>query len=229
MNFLLSILPVLAFPCLACAETPEAKGNPSEKPARWTVTGDWIAKHPKWDDTITLRQDGTFSRGHGEGGKWRLTVDVDRPVLQLDWKDWNAETVEMITGDLFRGSARSGVLELRRATTADAVAVGEAKPQPAAAKEVDDPALRARLSDSVWRLQDGKKFTLKADGSTSGDWHERKGSWRIVGRNQVELTILWRPKGPSTVSVESNGSLLRWPDSEWGQIARRVEPESPER
>jgi hypothetical protein len=195
------------------------------KPDKWNVTGEWHGKHPNWKDTVTLRADGRFARAKGGGGKWRLIIQHDRPALELDWDEWHPEIIEMVSPDLFRGSVRRGTLELRRAADNSVAATGP-KFETERPKEFNDPALKARLSDSTWRLHDGKQFTLRADGSTKGSWHNRKGFWRIVAPNKIELTIMWRPSLPSTVTIEANGSVLRWSDSEWAQIARRVESKS---
>jgi hypothetical protein len=89
---------------------------------------------------------------------------------------------------------------------------------------IPGPGTQERLSDSVWRLKDGKRFTLRADGSTSGSWHNRKGRWRIIGSNKIQLTMNWKPSAPAVATVESDGTVLRWSDSEWGQVAKRIEP-----
>src|SRR4051812_47582707 len=90
-------------------------------------------------------------------------------------------------------------------------------------KEFSDPALKERLQDSTWVFQDGKRFTLHADGSTSASWHSRKGVWRIIGKNRLQLTITWKLEAPGIVSVESDASVVRWSDEEWGKLAKRVE------
>ena len=77
----------------------------------------------------------------------------------------------------------------------------------------------------MWQFRDGKQFTLNPGGSTTSDWHNRKGSWRIVGPNQVALSVMWRDKTAPTVSVESKASVLRWSDDYWGQIAKRIVPD----
>jgi hypothetical protein len=223
MNFRIIPFVFLASTSLTCAETPTVETPPPAQPSKWTVTGNWFGKHAKWSDMIAIRPDGTFSRSEGGGGKWRLSAQGDHPVLELNWDSWQPEVIDMISPDIFRGSTRSGKFELRRVAGEIAVAPAE-KPQLEPEKEFDDPALKSRLTNSVWQLQDGKQFTLHSDGSTTGDWHTRKGSWRIIGPNQVQLTITWREKQPSTVAVDTNGSILRWPDTEWAQIAKRLGP-----
>jgi hypothetical protein len=199
-----------------------ADATPAGEPKKWEVTGEWAAKTPDWKGTISIRPDGTFARGMGDGGKWRLTAKDGKAALELNWDKWDTQVLTMLSPDLFRAKVRKGTIELRR-KAADGSVAAPPKPEDAWLDEYKDPALKQRLDDSVWRLKDGKRFTLRADGTTDGSWHSRKGRWRIVGANKVQLTINWRPEGPATVSVESNGQLLRWGESEWGQIAKRVE------
>jgi len=158
-----------------------------------------------------------------DDGKWTFTTENDHPVLQLNWDRWKANTLTMIDPNLFRGKTAGGTFELRRATD-ETAAPADAKPAPEWLKEFDDPALKARLTDSVWALHDGKHYKLHADGTTTGSWHDRKGAWRIVGSNKVQLTITWRPQGPAIATVEADGSILRWSDADWGQLAKRIEP-----
>jgi hypothetical protein len=229
MSIHILIMGVLVFGTSNGAESALVADRPTpSKSGKWSVTGEWHGKHPNWKDIVTLRADGTFARAKGGGGKWRLIIREDRPALELDWDEWHPEIIEMVSPDLFRGSVRRGTLELRRATARSVTAAGP-KFEKEPLKEFEDPALKARLSNSTWRLHDGKQFTLRADGSTKGSWHNRKGSWRIVAPNKVQLTIMWRPAPPSTVMVEANGSVLRWSDSEWAQIAKRVESKSTQR
>jgi hypothetical protein len=193
-----------------------------ENQKNWDPTGEWAAKHPDWKGKITIRPDGTFARGIGDGGKWRLTNENGQAALELNWEKWDTQVLPMISPDLFRGKVRRGTFELRRIQTT-AAAEGKPKPETEWLEGYQAPALKERLNDSVWRLKDGKRFTLRADGSTSGSWHNRKGQWRIVGSNKIQLTMNWKPSGPAVAAVESDGTVLRWSDSEWGQVAKRVE------
>lgn len=211
---------VRATPPETKAPDSPATGDPT-KP-KWSVVGEWQVTHPNWQGTLAIRPDGTFARAHGDGGKWTLTADGDHLVLQLIWNSWVTETAAMITPDRFVGRVRKGEFELRRGEE-QAPAEPASTLQPPPAKEFDDPAAKARLSDSTWQLEDGKHFTLHADGSTTADWHDRKGSWRTVGPNRVQLAILWRERPMATVTVERDGTLLRWSDEDWGKLAKRVE------
>jgi len=96
--------------------------------------------------------------------------------------------------------------------------------EPPFQKEFNDPVLKDRLKDSTWQFQDGKRFTLHADGTTTASWHARHGLWRIIGRNKLQLIVTWKGEIPSVVSVEGGASLLRWSDEEWGKLAKRVGP-----
>ena len=207
------------------AASPPADAQASDKLAdakpNWTVVGEWEVKHPNWNGTLTIRADGTFSRKNGDGGKWRLTADHHEPALQLIWDAWGTEIAQMITPDLFRGQVRKGAIELRRGGNAAPEEVAATPPaQPP--EGIDAPELKKKLSDSTWELRDGKHFTLHADGSTTGDWHNRKGFWRITSPTTVQLTIQWRDLPPATVTLNADATVLRWSDEEWGQIARRV-------
>lgn len=223
MKAFLPPLGLLLTSALALAQAPAPPIQPAPPtPLPWSVTGNWFAKHPAWDDTLSIQADGSFIRSDGDGGKWRLIIKDDHPALEMTWEGWKPEILSMITQNLFRGPMRNGVLELRR------IAPGVPVPPPPKAsaepaKEFDAPKLKALLQDSVWRLRDGKQFTLHADGTTSGSWHSRKGFWRIIGPNQVQLTIAFADRPPATVTVEgSTATHLRWPDEDWGVLAKRL-------
>lgn len=210
---------------LEAADTSEPKsGKPptaAVEQSNWTVAGEWRVKHPNWNGMLVIRPDGTFSRPHGDGGKWTLTAQGNHLTLQLVWSSWVTENADMISPDHFRGEVRKGPFELRRGEK-------QASEEPVAApkfpppKEIDAPELKTKLSDSTWELRDGKRFTLHADGSTSGDWHDRKGFWRITSPDTVQLTIQWRNSPPATVTPNADATVLRWSDEDWGQIAKRV-------
>ena len=54
--------------------------------------------------------------------------------------------------------------------------------------EMQRNQLRARLRGSTW-LWGSKTFTLHPDGTTSGSWLPRKGTWKITGPRTAELVI----------------------------------------
>ena len=216
-----------AKPLTAPPSNPPTSDNSSgnTEKTNWSVVGEWRVTHPNWKGILSIRPDGTFSRPQGDGGKWTLTAQDDHLSLQLVWSSWGTETAHMIAPDYFRGEVRKGRFELRRG---EKVVPEEptATQQPPPPKEFNAPALKKQLSDSTWELRDGKHFTLHADGSTSGDWHDRKGFWRIVSPNAVQLTMQWRTIPPTTVTADSDATVLRWSDEDWGQIAKRVKSES---
>jgi len=221
VRLLLALL-CLAFPeHLKCALAAGPSENP-EKARKWDVIGDWATKTPDWKGTITIRADGTFARRIGDGGKWRLTTKGGEAALELDWEKWEKQVLPMVSPDLFRAKVRRGTVEMRRIEM-NSLGKAKTKVESEWLAEQKVPALKERLNDSVWRLKDGKRFTLRADGTTSGSWHNRKGQWRIVGPDKIQLSINWRSESPSVALVESDGTVLRWSDSEWGQIAKRVE------
>lgn len=203
---------------------PENSSGAADK-TNWSVAGEWQVIHPNWKGVLIIRPDGTFLRPHGDGGKWTLTAQGDQLSLQLVWGSWVTETALMIAPDFFRGEMRKGPFELRRGEKR-VPENSAATPPPSPPKEFDAPDLKTKLADSTWELRDGKHFTLHADGSTSGDWHDRKGFWRIVSPDSLQLTIQWRTVPPATVILNADATVLRWSDEEWGQIAKRVKAEA---
>lgn len=161
--------PLNSTPSTSASENPSV---PADK-TNWSVAGEWQVSHPSWKGALIIRPDGTFLRPHGDGGKWTLSAQGDQLALKLIWDSWVTDTALMIAPDLFRGEVRSGLIELRRGekrVAEDAAATPPLSPP----KDFDAPDLKAKLADSTWALRDGKHFTLHADGSTSGDWHDRK-------------------------------------------------------
>ena len=231
-----SILPMTLIALAGQPATPERPGfsrGPLQasqntnwmKPGVWSITGTWTVNHPNWFDELLIYPDGTFVRAGGthDGGKWRLDVETGHVVLELTWKSWGTERAAMITSDCFQGRAATGDFELRRIATF----ISDCPVPPSEVgfqKPFEDPSLQAKLKDSTWRLADGKHFSLHADGLTTGDWHDRKGRWRIIGPEKVQVTIWWRPTAPETVTVENDGTVLRWSDDS-GRLAKRKEGE----
>jgi hypothetical protein len=74
----------------------------------------------------------------------------------------------------------------------------------------------------VWQLRDGKRFTLRADGTTTASWHKREGAWKTVAPNKIQLTISMSALPPETVTIESDATVLRWADADFGMLAFRL-------
>ena len=78
----------------------------------------------------------------------------------------------------------------------------------ASVKAMDE--LKEKLKDSKWDQKDGKTFELHADGTTRGSWHERKGFWKVVGPNLIDMHVNWGPSPPDHVTVSPDANLLHW-------------------
>ena len=81
---------------------------------------------------------------------------------------------------------------------ANAVAanIGTPKPpvvdpvKPIAPVENEKTSLTKQLSNTEWRVtSDGRTFTLHPDGTTTSDWHQRKGSWKVTGAHTLDLSV----------------------------------------
>lgn len=96
----------------------------------------------------------------------------------------------------------------------------EQKAPPTAAEAQQMADLKQRLSGSTWDRKDGKKFTLQVDGTTTGSWHERKGFWKVIAPNMVEMHISWAPEPPERVTLNPDAALMRWVKG--GEIAKRA-------
>jgi hypothetical protein len=228
MNLLFFLLAALTFE----GGTSDAKGIPADIAGlkREHLIGHWEATHPRWRGRIELQESGRFARAGGDGGRWQLKADVDPPVLELDWDEWAKESARALSPNLFKGAVRDGEITLKRMPdggTQDTSAEAK-KEQQETLPEFHAPELKAQMSGSVWEMKDGKQFTLHADGSTTGSWHERKGTWRIVAPETVELHIWWRKKPPEQVKVEKDATILRWSDESFGGVAKRLQKEGAE-
>ena len=78
----------------------------------------------------------------------------------------------------------------------------------ASAKQIQ--ALNDKLKDSKWDLKNGKTFTLHADGTTTGSWLERKGSWKVSAPDAIDMHINWAPGKLERVTVSPDANFLRW-------------------
>src|SRR5687768_8036575 len=78
----------------ALAEAPATAERPASPAELSAVVGYWYGEHTAWKDIIAIRADGTFSRPAGEGGTWKLTSQIEHPVLELNWKGSAANTLD---------------------------------------------------------------------------------------------------------------------------------------
>jgi hypothetical protein len=132
----------LFLPANAQCALATARSEAPENQKKWDPTGEWAAKNPDWKGKITIRPDGSFARGIGDGGKWRLTNQNGQAALELNWEKWDTQVLSMISPDLFLGKVRRGTFELRRIQT---TSTAEEKPQPEKEwlEEYQAPALRS--------------------------------------------------------------------------------------
>ena len=59
----------------------------------------------------------------------------------------------------------------------------------AGSDEAKRAALRAKLRDSKWKMNDGKTFALNADGTTNSSWHGKHFTWKVTGPGQAEIAV----------------------------------------
>lgn len=88
------------------------------------------------------------------------------------------------------------------------IANGVAAPIPGVPRTGNAP--NQQLPRSQWRFTDGKVFTLHSDGTTTGSWHERKGTWQIIAPNTIELRINWKEGPLERVSLNPDGTIMTW-------------------
>ena len=94
---------------------------------------------------------------------------------------------------------------------------------PVAGKSMHDATARAlaeKLGNTRWKLENGKSFTLHADGTTSSSWHERRGTWEMVGGHTLETSITWKPETPGKATVNPEVNTIRWIDGK--DVAHRI-------
>jgi len=119
MKTFISVIALFGIVLAATADTAllpaVSKDSFQQKPTEGiSVLGDWQVSHPHWNGSLTIRADGTFARPHGDGGRWVLGGDPDRPLLILRWNAWGTESVAMMTPDYLRGGSENNGMELRR-------------------------------------------------------------------------------------------------------------------
>jgi hypothetical protein len=92
-------------------------------------------------------------------------------------------------------------------------------PADAAARSVAaDPAtFQGQLAETKWRLNPDKTFVLHADGTSTSNWTPRRGSWKIIGPNTLELSI-WNVARTDQVSIAQGGTLITWQNKEADQL-----------
>jgi hypothetical protein len=87
----------------------------SQQGASWSVVGDWRITLGEDTDTLSVRQDGTFSGFQGAKGNWLLSASGGTPLLVLRREGGGAETLEMRSPDHFQGAdGNHQSLDLRR-------------------------------------------------------------------------------------------------------------------
>jgi hypothetical protein len=86
-------------------------------------------------------------------------------------------------------------------------------------------ALRTHMRDTKWKMAGGKSFELRADGTTSSSWHGKKGTWKVIGPNTIELAISNSLK-PRKATLDNDAATMTL--GEQGDVdqetATRVEP-----
>ena len=86
-------------------------------------------------------------------------------------------------------------------------------------------SLESKLSDSHWRLQNGKTFTLHPDGKTTASWHGRKGSWKVTGSNTAELELSFKGDNPPVkATFNPDATIANWGVGKERNVAKRFQP-----
>lgn len=133
------------------------------------------------------------------------------------------ELLQRVTADGNKQLAATIQYELQLLGRAPAAATTTATEPAQAAKRVDsDPAkLRSRLTETKWRLSGDKTFILHGDGTTTGDWTQRKGDWKVTGPNTLELSI-WNVPRTEAVTIDEGASMITWVDKDEDQAYPNV-------
>jgi hypothetical protein len=86
-------------------------------------------------------------------------------------------------------------------------------------------SLESKLSDSHWRLQNGKTFTLHTDGKTTANWHGRKGSWKVTGVSTAELELSFKGDNPPVkATFNPDATIASWGVGKERTVAKRFQP-----
>ena len=91
----------------------------------------------------------------------------------------------------------------------------------AGSDEAKRAALRAQLRDSKWKMNDGKTFTLNADGTTSSSWHAKHFTWKVTGPGQAEIAVA---NSGSLVPTTFNDDATAGTMGSKKEIIKRLQP-----
>ena len=86
-------------------------------------------------------------------------------------------------------------------------------------------ALRTHLRDSKWKLSGNKSFELKADGTTTANWHGHKGTWKVTGPNTAEMSITntQRPRAATFDDAATTATFGKEGEAD-REVAQRIQP-----
>lgn len=65
-----------------------------------SVPGTYDGVHPHWRDAVIISSGGTYARGSGDPGRWR----IEGNTLVLEWANWGPERLERVRDGVFRAS-----------------------------------------------------------------------------------------------------------------------------
>lgn len=183
---------------------PPRPQPPAFDPA--SVPGVYDGVHPHWRDTLTLSPDGTYARGNGDPGRWR----IDGNELVLEWQNWGPERVERVGDGVYRRASDGFTITRRRG----GVVITPPHPPPPAIDVSRVPGTYHAIHHR-WR----DTLVISRDGTYRRGSGER-GRWRIEGN---VLLLEWRGRGTSRLVWTSDGVFR----SVGGQftITRRPEPD----
>ena len=187
---------------------PPTTQPPGFDPA--SVPGVYDGVHPHWSDTLTFSTDGTYARGNGDPGRWR----IEGNTLVLEWARWGPERVERVADGVYR---RSDGFTITRRRGGGVVVITPPQPPPPPPPVIDVSRVPGTYDAIHHRWRDA--MVISPDGTyvrSSGE----AGRWRIEGNM---LLLEWSGRGTSRL-VWVNDGVFR---SVGGQftITRRPEPD----
>jgi hypothetical protein len=183
------------------AAEPSDTRSPKDIYPRWTVVGEWKATHPNWTDTITFKEDGTFSTGNQKTrGHWVLTADTGTPLLVLRWTGWGTESLLMVSQDQFRGQINPGsFMDMRRETAKSGAKQAAVQENTAAYWEA---MKRSQAQIEVVNMQ---PIALVAD-------NDQKGWTTVPSQLTKNAAVIYMPAGTTNgvadVKVTAKGFLM---------------------